>query len=95
MKRALRQALVKSKGSDNGPNAVMSLFARSNSPIRSMIRNRNRRSSTVPETSSNKKNNVVVRQTPVGSRPPKVEPIGKNLIMTFLSTLYSPYALIY
>ncbi|XP_060858181.1 uncharacterized protein LOC132935600 [Metopolophium dirhodum] len=93
--RERRQAVVKTKGSDDGPIVVMSLLARPNSPLRSMIRNRNPRSSSIPETSSNKNTNVVVRQTPVSSRPPKVEPIGKNLILTFLTTLYSPYALIY
>lgn len=95
MKRARRQGLVKTtKGSDDGPNVVMSLLARSNSPLRSMIRNRNRRSPLIQDTSSNKKNKVVIIQTPVSNRPPK-RPIGKNLFTTFLTTLYSPYALIF
>ncbi|CAI6353114.1 unnamed protein product [Macrosiphum euphorbiae] len=93
--RARRQGPVKTtKGSDDGPNVVMSLLARSNSPLRSMIRNRNRRSPSIQDSSSNKKNKVVIIQTPVSNRPPK-RPIGKNLITTFLTTLYSPYALIF
>lgn len=39
MKRVRRQALVKTKGSDGGPDSVTPLPARSSSSLASMIRN--------------------------------------------------------
>lgn len=94
MKRKLRQAPAKTQGSNDEPDAVMSLLARSSFP-KSMIRNRNHRSSSKPALSSNKNiTTVKVRPTPVSSRPTKVS-IGKNLINTFLTALSSPYLSIY
>lgn len=94
MKRERRQALVKTNGPDDGPNSVMSLLTRSSSPLRSTIRNRNRRSSSTPDISSNKNTTMKVRPTPVNSQPPKISN-SKQLIITFLDAITSPYLSIY
>lgn len=92
MKRERRQAVVKTKGSDDGPNSVMSLIARSSSPLRSMIRNRNRRS--VPETSSNKNTRVKEHTKVVTNRPATTMSNSKRLLLFLLTTLTMPYIVI-
>jgi len=91
MKRERRQAVVKTKGSDDGPNSVMSLLSRSSSPLRSMIRNRNRRS--VPETSSDKNTTVEEHTQVVSNRPAKMSKTKRFLIL-LLTTLTMPYFVI-
>jgi len=90
MKRGRQQAIVKTKGSDDGRNSVLSLLARSSSPIRSMIRNRSRRSASVPETSANKNTTVEVHPTHVSNQPPRLSTNQRLLIMLLMS-LTSPY----
>ncbi|CAI6356463.1 unnamed protein product [Macrosiphum euphorbiae] len=90
--RERRQAVVKTKGSDDGPNSVVSLLARSSSPLRSMIRNRNRR--TIPETSSNKNTRVEKHTKDVTNRIATTMSNTKRLLMFLVTTLTSPIIVI-
>eukprot|EP00102_Acyrthosiphon_pisum_P006635 XP_003240065.1 PREDICTED: uncharacterized protein LOC100575555 [Acyrthosiphon pisum] len=91
--RERRQTVVETKGSDEGPNSVMSLLDRSSSLLRSMIRNRNRRSPSIPETSSNK-NTTVEEHTHVVNHRPAMMSNSKRLLFTFLTALSMPYFVI-
>ncbi|XP_060859821.1 uncharacterized protein LOC132937013 [Metopolophium dirhodum] len=93
IRRERQQAVVKSKGSDDEPDSVMSLFTGSSSPLRSMIRNRSRRSASIPGTSSNKNTTVEVYPALVSDGPPKLSNNQRLLIM-LLMYLTSPYLLI-
>jgi len=81
MKRERREAVVKTKDSNDGPNSVKSLEDRSSSPLRSMIRNRNRRSSSITETSSVKN----TTPAPVTHRPRLTN--RQRFLIMLLSTL--------
>ncbi|XP_029348711.1 uncharacterized protein LOC100572687 [Acyrthosiphon pisum] len=93
IRRERQQAVVKTKGSDDGTNSVMSLLARSSSPLRSLIRNRSRRSASTPETSSNKNTTVELHPTHVSNQPPKLSN-NQRLLMDSLMSLTSPYFLL-
>ncbi|XP_060860196.1 uncharacterized protein LOC132937396 [Metopolophium dirhodum] len=89
--RERRQVVVKTKGSDDGLNSVMSLLNRSSSSLRSKIRNRNRRSPSTPETTSNK--NTTAEAHPVRNRPEKMS-TTKRILISLLATLSMPYMII-
>ncbi|KAL4127402.1 hypothetical protein QTP88_011573 [Uroleucon formosanum] len=91
--RLQQQAVDKTKSSDDGPNSVMSLLARSSSPLGSMLRKRNRRSPLIPGTSSNKNTTEEARPAVVTNRPPKLTN-GQRILISFLSILTTPYLLI-
>lgn len=93
MNRLQQQAVDKTKSSDDGPNSVMSLLARSSSPLGSMLRKRNRRSPLIPGSSSNKNTTEEARPAVVTRRPPKWTN-GQRILVSFLSMLITPYLLI-
>eukprot|EP00102_Acyrthosiphon_pisum_P008059 XP_003244140.1 PREDICTED: uncharacterized protein LOC100569625 [Acyrthosiphon pisum] len=95
--RKRRQAVVKTKGSDYGPNSDMSLLARSSSPLRSMKRNRNRRSPSIPETteiSSSQSTTVEEEHTEVVHHRPVMLTNSQRLLISFLTALTMPYFII-
>jgi len=93
MKSLRQQAVYKTKSSDDGPNSIMSLLAKSSSPLGSMMRKRNRRSPSIPGTSSNKNTTEVARPAVVINRPAKWSN-SQRILVSILSIFATPYLLI-
>ncbi|KAL5236704.1 hypothetical protein ACI65C_004114 [Semiaphis heraclei] len=91
-RRERRQVLVKTKGSGDGPDSVKALSSVSSS-LKSMLKNRRRRSSSNLGTSTNKNTTEVVNPTLVNSETSKFSESKHVLIslMTALTSLYPPY----
>jgi len=95
MKREQQQVLVNTNGSDDGADSVISLTS-VGSTLRSMLRNRSRRSSSDPDISSNKNTTMVVSPTLVNSKTSKVSESKRLLIklMTSFTSITPPYLIL-